>query len=176
MFRRIISLLVLAWLLGFAWFAVFLPRPAGDERTDAAVVFTGGEGRVDRGIEVLERKLAQRLLVSGVDREVKPAEFETQFKIPSRLMRCCITLGFESFDTRANALETSRWLEKHKVRSIRLITSDWHMRRAAMELNRIKPRGVTILLDGVRSEPSFKNLFLEYHKLIARWLFQLWEG
>ena len=175
MVRRFLSLLVLVWLLGFAWFAIFLPRPAGDEHTDAAVVFTGGKGRVDRGLEVLERKLARRLLVSGVDRQVKPAEFEAEFRIPHRLMQCCITLGFESFDTRANATETSRWLADHKVRSVRLITSDWHMRRAALELKRIRPQDVTVLLDGVPTEPSFRNLFLEYHKLLARWLFQLWD-
>lgn len=175
MVRRFLSLLVLVWLLGFLWFAIFLPRAADDTRTDAAVVFTGGEGRIHRGLDVLERKLTQRLLVSGVDREVRPAEFEAEFRIPAPLMECCITLGFESFDTRANARETARWLVDNKVRSVRLITSDWHMRRAALELERIKPEGVTVVLDGVHSQPRFKILFLEYHKLMARWLLHVWD-
>ena len=136
----------------------------------------GGEGRIQRGLDVLERKRTQRLLVSGVDREVKPAEFEAEFKIPARLMQCCVTLGFESFDTRANARETASWLVDNKVRSVRLITSDWHMRRAALELERIKPEGVTVILDGVHSQPRFKILFLEYHKLLARWLLHAWDS
>ncbi len=176
MVRRFISLLVLAWLLGFLWFAIFLPLPAGDIRTDAVAVFTGGEGRIQRGLDVLERKQAKRLLVSGVDREVKPAEFEAQFKIPPALMECCVTLGFESYDTRANARETSRWLADNQIKSVRLITSDWHMRRAAMELERIKPEGVTVVRDSVSTQPRFKILFLEYHKLLARWLLQVWES
>ncbi len=176
MVRRFISLLVLVWLLGFLWFAIFLPQAAEDTKTDAAGVFTGGDGRIQRGLDMLERKLTPRLLVSGVDREVKPAEFEAQFKIPAQLMECCITLGFESFDTRANARETAGWLVDNKVRSVRLITSDWHMRRAALELERIKPEGVTVILDGVHSQPRFRILFLEYHKLMARWLLHVWDS
>jgi hypothetical protein len=44
------------------------------------------------------------------------------------------------------------------------------MRRAALELRRAAPEGVTIVEDAVPSQPSFKILFLEYHKLLARLL------
>ena len=37
-----------------------LPQPAGDERTDAIVVLTGGTGRIERGFDLIERGLAQR--------------------------------------------------------------------------------------------------------------------
>ena len=70
MFRRIIALVVLAWLLGFAWFSMALPQPADEERTDAVIVLTGAEGRIPRGLEVLEKGWAKRMLVSGVAREV----------------------------------------------------------------------------------------------------------
>ena len=70
MLRRIITLLLLIWVLGFIAFALLLARPAGDIKTDAVVVLTGGAGRVDRGLEALRRGWAPQLLVSGVDREV----------------------------------------------------------------------------------------------------------
>jgi hypothetical protein len=38
-------------------FALTLPKPAGDERTDAIVVLTGGPGRLERGFELMERGL-----------------------------------------------------------------------------------------------------------------------
>lgn len=176
MFSRFVSLLALAWLFGFAWFAMFLPQPAGDARTSAAVVFTGGKGRVARGLEVIADRQAPQLLVSGVDREVKPGEFRAEYDISAARMGCCITLGYESDDTRGNADETARWLAARKGKSVRLITSDWHMRRAALELARVMPKGFTIVRDAVPSHPSLGALLTEYHKYLARFVAQLWEG
>ncbi len=168
LFRRLASVLLLGWALGFLWFAVMLPQPAADQPTDAVVVLTGGKGRIDRALLALDKGWADELLVSGVDRHVKPHEFALEYKVAAARMACCVTLGFEAVDTRSNALETARWLARNKVSSVRLVTSDWHMRRAALELRRTAPQGVTIIEDAVPSQPSFKILFLEYHKLLAR--------
>ena len=54
MIRRIVSALALVWLLGFVWFAMFLPQPLGDWRTDGIVVFTGGPHRISRALDLLE--------------------------------------------------------------------------------------------------------------------------
>ena len=59
------ALLLLLYVLGYAAFAVLLPRPAGDERTDAIVVLTGGSGRIERGFDLLGRGIARRMLISG---------------------------------------------------------------------------------------------------------------
>lgn len=174
MIRRLISALLLAWLFGFAWFAIALPRPLDGEKTDAIVVLTGGEGRIQRGLAVLEQGLAPRLLVSGVDRNVRPVEFAVEYQVPATLMVCCVTLGFEATDTRSNARETARWIAVNKVQSVRLVTSDWHMRRAAYELERMQPPGLKVLRDAVPSRPSLRMLFLEYNKLLARRLAALW--
>lgn len=168
-FRRILSTGLLLWAFGFLWFAVFLPRPTADTRTDGVVVLTGGEGRIPRALTVLRQGQARRMLVAGVDREVKPGEFAAEYSIDKRLMACCITLDYKSVDTRSNALETARWISNEKVRSVRLVTSDWHMRRAAFDLAQVAPKGTIIVEDAVTSRPRFRILFLEYHKLLARW-------
>jgi uncharacterized SAM-binding protein YcdF (DUF218 family) len=67
-----------------------------------------------------------------------------------------------------NARETAAWIAAQKIRSIRLVTSDWHMRRAVLELRRTVPGDVVIIPDAVPTRPSLKMLFLEYHKLLAR--------
>ena len=170
MFRRIVSFLVLGWALGFLWFVVALPQPAGEIATDAVVVPTGGEGRIAQGLSVLDRGLAKRLLVTGVDREVKPGEFAAQFGVEEAQLDCCITLGFAAVDTRSNAAETAQWVEDNGVTSLRLVTTDWHMRRAAGELSRALPSRVNVVRDAVPSDPSFSSLFLEYHKLLASWV------
>jgi len=174
MIRRIASSLLLLWMLGFLWFAVLLPRPAGPVKTDAVVVLTGSGGRIDRGLEVLDDRLAPRMLVSGVDHEVRPREFAAEYHISGARMSCCVTLDYESVDTRSNARESARWIAKNEFRSVRLVTSDWHMRRAALDLAQVAPAGVDVVEDAVPTRPAFKILFLEYHKLLARVAQRIW--
>ncbi|MDD3799988.1 MAG: YdcF family protein, partial [Novosphingobium sp.] len=143
---------------------------------DAVVVPTGSGGRIGRGLEVLRAGKARKMLVTGVDPEVKPREFAAEYKVESRLMRCCITLGSDAVDTRGNARETAQWVAQNKVRSIRLVTADWHMRRAAGELAQELPQGMTMLRDAVPSQPSMRTLFLEYNKLLASQLARLWDA
>jgi len=174
--RRLLSLLVVAWVFGFLWFAIALPQPAGAERTDAIVVPTGSGGRIPRGLDLLRQGSARQMLVTGVDRDVRPNEFAIEYDAPARLMECCVTLGFAAFDTRGNARETAAWVKKNEIRSIRLVTADWHMRRAAGELAATLPAGTRVLRDAVRTEPSLWILLLEYHKLIATWFVRALPG
>lgn len=167
MLRRLASLALIVWALGFVWFAIALPQPAAAEKTDVVVVPTGGEGRIDRGLQALRSGWAGKMLVSGVDREVRPSEFAAHYRVEPHLMACCVTLGFESVDTRSNAQEIADWLGATKAKSVRLVTTDWHMRRIAYELDRVAPPGTVVIRDSVASRPSFWILFLEYHKLIA---------
>lgn len=168
LFRRLASAILLGWALGFLWFALILPTPAGSVKTDAVVVVTGAGGRIPQAIAVLRAGQARRLLVSGVSSEVRPGEFAAEYDVEAGLMACCVTLGYESVDTRTNGLEAARWIAQHHITSVRLVTTDWHMRRAAFDLAVAGPHGLVIVEDAVPSRPSLKILFLEYHKLLAR--------
>jgi uncharacterized SAM-binding protein YcdF (DUF218 family) len=84
------------------------------------------------------------------------------------LLACCVDLGSESVDTRSNAEEAGRWLAKYRFKSFRLITSDWHMRRASYEFRRVLDNKYKMVPDGVRTEPSFLLLFAEYNKYLLR--------
>lgn len=165
--RRFFAALFMVWALGFLWFAAALPQPAGDEQTDAVIVPTGGPGRIAHGLEVLSEGQARTMLVTGVDPEVTPQEFAAEFEVSERQMECCVTLGFSAVDTRSNATETAEWIEDQEITSLRLVTTDWHMRRAAGELERMLPDDIRIVRDAVPSNPSLGALFLEYHKLLA---------
>lgn len=163
---RVFALLVLLYGLGYAAFAVLLPRPAGDERTDAIVVLTGGSGRLERGFDLLERRLARRMLISGVERTVRPVELAEVYGVEHRLFDCCITLGRDSFDTRSNADEVARWAERGRVASIRLVTNDLHMIRARYEIRKRVGDDLTIVADAVPTDPDFSAIFLEYNKFL----------
>lgn len=176
MILRIPAAIVLVWTLGFIAFAVFLPQPVGELETDAIVVPTGGGGRIDRGLEMLRAGQAKQLLVTGVDPDVKPREFAAEYRVSRQLMDCCITLGFAAVDTKGNAAETAEWLEEREVASLRLVTTDWHMRRAALELDAVIPADVRVVEDAVPSRPSLRILFLEYNKLVVSMLSRIWPG
>jgi uncharacterized SAM-binding protein YcdF (DUF218 family) len=163
---RLIAFLLLVYALGYVAFAVLLPKPAGDQRTDAIVVLTGGSGRLDRGFELMERGLARRMLISGVARTVRPEELIAAYEVDPALFRCCITLGREAFDTRSNADEVARWLARRRFASIRLVTNDLHMRRAGYELRKRVGGEVEIVADAVPTEPGFRAIFVEYNKYL----------
>ena len=168
MIVRALSFLILLYLLGYALFAVLLPGEADDRRTDAIVVLTGGAKRLERGLDLLERGRAGRMLISGVERTVRPVELAVRYQADEALFDCCVDLGRESVDTRSNADETGRWLARHKFKTVRLVTTDWHMPRARFELSRRIGDDVELIGDAVQSSPSFRQLFTEYNKYLLR--------
>lgn len=170
MIARLFSLLLLGYALGFVLFAVTLgsPAPENAARTDAIVVITGGSGRIEHGIKMLEAGKAKRMLIAGADPSVTKRDLAKTWKGNGRLFRCCVDLGSESVDTRSNAEEAKRWLDRRRYRSLRLITNDWHMRRARYEFRKVLGSKYETVTDGVRSEPSFITLFGEYNKYVLR--------
>ncbi|WP_260597240.1 YdcF family protein [Sphingomonas endolithica] len=179
MIRRLIGIVVFLWLTGFALFMLALAKPLENVRTDAIVVPTGGAGRIDRGLVLLKAKAARRMLISGVAPEVRVVELAVHYK-SARLFACCIDLGHEAVDTQSNAEETAQWVQAHGYTSVRLVTSDWHVARARLELvnalHRLEPeRDVRVVGDGVRSHPRLMLLVAEYNKLLLR-QFAMWVG
>jgi uncharacterized SAM-binding protein YcdF (DUF218 family) len=168
MILRLASILLIIWAGGFALFATTLPQSAGDQQTDGIVVLTGSAGRIEHGLALLKRKHAARLLISGVDHDTGRASISRIYGVDATTMRCCVDLGQEAIDTRSNAIETSAWIRRRHYQSIRLITADWHMRRASYELRRQLPAEVRILPDAVQTQPSLRILLREFHKYVLR--------
>ena len=112
--------------------------------------------------------LLSSTLVAGADPSVTKADMARRLGGKRRLLRCCVDLGSESVDTRSNAEEAARWIDRHGFKSVRLITSDWHMRRARYEFRKVLGNEYRIVTDAVRSEPSFLTLFGEYNKYVLR--------
>jgi uncharacterized SAM-binding protein YcdF (DUF218 family) len=170
MIARFLSLLVLLYALGFVIFAFTLgkPAPATAPVTDAAVVLTGGSGRIEHAIDVVRQGKSKRLLVAGADPSVRKADLAQRIPRSAQLLKCCVDLGSESVDTRSNAEEAGRWLAKGQFHSLRLITSDWHMRRARYEFGKVLGSKYEVVTDAVRTEPSFITLFGEYNKYLLR--------
>lgn len=184
-------LFALAWLSGLVWFYQFIPTqddfPDFGVQTDAIVVLTGGMGRIERGVELLKQDRAKMLLVSGVDKDVKPQELVAEYGIDinhpvladgiSRMV-----LDYGPRDTVGNARETARWMQENDLHSLRLVTSSYHMPRSMLEFRHAMPHVIILpspvfpewnALDKVVLVPrgSLRLILLEYHKYVLRKLY-----
>lgn len=170
MIARFLAFLAIVYVLGFALFAVTLGEPAAADTpaVDAIVVITGGKGRIEHAAQLIATGKAKRLLIAGADPSVRKIDLVRRLGAPKQLFDCCIDLGSESVDTRSNAEEAKRWIERRHYESIRLVTSDWHMRRALYEFRRQLDHRIRIIPDAVRTEPNFMTLFAEYNKYLLR--------
>jgi uncharacterized SAM-binding protein YcdF (DUF218 family) len=135
---------VLIWAAGLFAFADRVSRltPAPlPPAADGVVVLTGAgsNARLDRGMAVLEAGLARRLLVSGVNREASREDIRLVSKAARRLYDCCVDLGFTAANTLGNARETAEWARAMRFRSLVIVTADYHMPRAMLELKSALP-------------------------------------
>lgn len=111
-----------------------LTSPSLITPTEGIVVFTGGEGRLTTALSLFQEGKGKYLLISGVNpRSTLP---DTIAHIPHRDR---ITLGYEALDTPGNADETAVWVRTHHIKTLRLITSSYHMLRSLFELRRLLP-------------------------------------
>jgi len=56
-----------------------------------------------------------------------------------RIWDCCVDLGFRAETTRGNAVETARWVAFHHYHSLIVVTADYHIPRAILELQSTMP-------------------------------------
>lgn len=171
--------LLIVWGLGWMWFAtnIALAEPEQEIKSvDAIIVLTGGNGRINAGLNLLNKKVAPKLFISGVSKNVTEEEVLKNWKKYNDTTPCCITLGFESTDTISNATEVEDWVQKNNVHSILLVTSSYHMPRATMEIKQRLPK-IEITEYPVLSS-DFKAWqgrfwvlsFSEYNKSLLRWM------
>ena len=180
-FLTFIAILVLIWAIGLFAFADrvrgFTPAPE-PARADAIVALTGPSAeRVNAAIRLLEQDKGQRVLISGVNREVRRQELRALTPGSNRLFNCCVDLGFEAEDTTGNAQEIADWAEAKGYDSLIVVTSDYHMPRALTEIRAAAP-GVELTPYAVET-PSLDNsrwwkaavtarrMTLEYMKYLA---------
>lgn len=170
MIARLLAFVAILYVLGFALFAITLGEPAAADTpaVDAIVAITGGKGRIEHAAALLADGKGKRLLIAGADPSVRKIDLVHRIGGKRKLFDCCVDLGSESVDTRSNAEEAKRWVARHHYKSIRLVTSDWHMRRARYEFNRQLGSSIKVIPDAVRTEPNFGTLFAEYNKYLLR--------
>jgi uncharacterized SAM-binding protein YcdF (DUF218 family) len=138
-----ILILLMIWTVGLFAFAARVARstPAQDPTAaDGVVALTGPSAlRIAAAMKLLEDGKARRLLVSGVNRMTSRADVRSLAKAPGRLYDCCVDLGFSAADTIGNARETAAWARAYHFKRLIVVTADYHMPRAVLELRGALP-------------------------------------
>ncbi|MEZ5757552.1 MAG: YdcF family protein [Emcibacteraceae bacterium] len=173
--RSLLSIIIflgLIWLGGFLWYIdqLSIKPPGGTQKTDAIVVLTGGQNRLDVAIKLLEAHLAEKLYISGVDEKVTREELLILLGSSPDLEECCIESGNKAVDTVGNAIETMQWVEINNIKSLRVVTSLEHMPRAIVEFKRFMPNIVLIEHPVGSWRPkniNYFNLSQEYSKYVV---------
>ena len=169
----------LIWLGGFIWFtlsSIMISPYAIEKTTDAIVVPTGGDKRILTGLALFSSGSAAHLFITGVHPDVNTDKIKALWKGDVSLPPCCLTLGYKALTTAQNAKETREWLIKEGYSSIRLVTSNYHIRRAMLEFKHALP-GIEIIAHPIKqtglnaTKFYFWTLFFsEYHKTILRFI------
>lgn len=176
----LVSALILAmlWAIGFGIFVLHSLSQAPQEperKTDAVIVLTGGKNRIETGLQLFADGMAPQLFITGVHTDTSRREILGRWRGKDALPACCITLGYEARSTVQNAQETRDWLEDTDFHSIRIVTGNYHMNRAWLELSHALP-DIEIYTHPVAQDDLkvnrelLRNLLIsEYHKSLYRW-------
>lgn len=144
--RHRVAMLAVCGILLFVGlgFVDFLSRvPPSEEKpsrnADGIVVLTGGSSRVSDALELLAIGYGKRLLISGVHPTNGYSDIQRTLPDSQRLLACCVDLDHSAVNTRSNATETRRWAAERGFHSLIVVTSNYHMPRAIVELSHSMP-------------------------------------
>ena len=175
-FKALLSLFMLTVLIVTALFVdftykTFSARPS-QVQVDAIVVLAGGKGRVEEGVRLFKERRANWLFLVGVDPSVRKSDlYRPKQGDPSSDN---VVLEKLSRNTLENAIYGRDILAEHKVRSVLLITSRYHLKRSAILFRNALPPEVAVYPYPVDSSNvkeewwhhlgTFRLLFSEFYK------------
>jgi uncharacterized SAM-binding protein YcdF (DUF218 family) len=185
--RFILSLIMVAailWSGALAWFVNAMPEQniSAAQKTEALVVLTGGQDRVERGFQALADGNAPVLFISGVGegvtvRELLLAHASADVRKKIEMRRAEIVLDHVARTTVSNADQASEFIRTRGITSIRLITASYHMKRSLREFTTAIPE-VRVIADPVfptgfrrdewwQHENTRRLVFSEFYKYWA---------
>lgn len=174
------ALCAAAFLAGFAVFADHVARlrpPAQLHSADGIVVLTGGQSRIDAGLDLLKAGKGKRLLISGVNPAARLDDLRLATGGDRALFNCCVDIDRVALNTIGNAEESAKWLNANTYGSLIVVTNNYHMPRSLLEMRRILPGAelqpypvVNTPLDGgawMTDIDALRVLATEYTKYVA---------
>jgi uncharacterized SAM-binding protein YcdF (DUF218 family) len=122
-------------IIGFIiWIGFYLSPQSVIGTADAIVVISGGETaqRVQEGVNLFKEKFAPLIIMSGAakDSGISNAQAMEQLAIADGVPEANILIEENAQDTIGNAKFVRDLIDQHQIKSIILVTSPYHQRRA----------------------------------------------
>ena len=137
---------------------------------EGIVVLTGDKFRILEGLKILNSEIGYKLLISGVNKEISIEEIKKEFPKFNQLFNCCVELESISTNTFENVREIFFWEKNNNIKNILLITSDYHLPRVELEVNRLLLDKETfyygVKYDNQKINIRMKKLIVEYIKYL----------
>jgi uncharacterized SAM-binding protein YcdF (DUF218 family) len=178
----VVAVLAMMFVGAAVGFVGFLSQLRGaeirpEQAADGIVVLTGGSSRVSDAMELLAGGYGKRLLISGVHPTNDVSDISRSLPDNQSLLGCCVDLDRSAINTRSNAAETRRWVRERGFKSLIVVTSNYHMPRAIVEMSHAMPDialvPFAVVGDKWRDEPwwtsgaTLRLLLSEYVKYVA---------
>lgn len=143
-------------------------QPATPHEDDAIIVFTGGSGRVQAGLDLHTDHPNAPLLISGVGVDTQDKDLYNREQHGDN-----VTLGYGATNTRENIEEMRIWMENLGIGNAVLVTAYYHMPRSLLLAEKFAP-SITLrphpVMPEAEKSPIWQILFVEYHKYIYSWV------
>jgi uncharacterized SAM-binding protein YcdF (DUF218 family) len=178
----LVAILAVGFFAAGVGFVGYLAQLRGAEvkperQADGIVVLTGGSSRVSDAMDLLAGGYGKRLLISGVHPTNDASDISRSLPESRPMINCCVDLDYSAINTRSNAAQTRRWVHERRFRSLIVVTSNYHMPRAVVELSHAMP-DIDLIPYAVVGEkwrdepwwtsgPTLRLLFSEYAKYVA---------
>ena len=136
----VLMAICLSGLLAFAERSARLTPATMPLRADGIVALTGrSDLRLSAAAELLVAGKAKRMLITGVSRQVRRSDLLALTHAPKTIFDCCVDLDFLAEDTIGNAREAADWARGMHFHNLIVVTADFHMPRALLELRARAP-------------------------------------
>ncbi len=110
----------------------FLVINEAPQKADAIIVLSGGENRIQKGIELYKQQYAPYLILSNANEDNMDAYIIAR-NVPKR----SVFFETNADSTYKNALYTKEIMTKHHLKSAIVVTSNFHTRRTKMNFNKV---------------------------------------
>ncbi|RAP34068.1 YdcF family protein [Candidatus Marinamargulisbacteria bacterium SCGC AG-410-N11] len=170
----IIFFIVLVSLVAIKWVLPGSLRFLGNQlvyttdlaKSDAIVVLSGGLGnRTKLGIDLYKKGLSSKLILSGgqLFRELAAADLMSEYALELNVKKEDIVLERQSQSTYENATFTLKKLQQLNIRSIIVVTSNFHTKRSFKIFQKVlKGSDIKIQITGSEDNIDYDQWWKDY--------------
>ncbi len=122
------AIVAMGALLCIYFFGRFLVVDGTPAPSDAIIVLSGDEGRLQKGVDLMRSGYSEKLIVTKTNGRGR-GEISLQSVLATGVPAASIHPDYDAVSTYTNAVNSKRIMQEHGYKSAIVVSSDYHMRR-----------------------------------------------